>query len=327
MTQNDFGTLDPNTKSGTALASDLNDYRDAVNSSHSGSSRPPYAVAGMVWVDTTTNPWVYYMYDGTDDIQIGTFNTSTNTFTPANAGIASLVADTTPQLGGPLDTNGQQVGWSQGSDIASATTLTVPTDGNIFDITGTTTITGINTVGVGTFVVFQFDAALTLTHHATNLILPGGTNITTAAGDHALLWEYGAGTWKVLMYWPVAAGPNNVARLDVANLWTKQQRPLSAALVFDATQDWDLAAAQDATLTLTANCTFDAPTNQVAGTYYALRLNVGAGPYSVTSWNAVFKFPSATAPTLTATASAIDILVFRSDGTNMELVGLSQDVS
>jgi len=34
MAQYDFGTIDPNTKSGTALASDLNSWRNAVHSTH-----------------------------------------------------------------------------------------------------------------------------------------------------------------------------------------------------------------------------------------------------------------------------------------------------
>ena len=72
--------------------------------------------------------------------------------------------------------------------------------------------------------------------------------------------------------------------------------------------------------------TFSAPTNQVAGSYYTLRVNNGSGPYSISGWNAVFKFPGGTDPTSTATASAIDLFVFRSDGTNMELIGQSQDV-
>ena len=44
------------------------------------------------------------------------------------------------------------------------------------------------------------------------------------------------------------------------------------------------------------------------------------------SWNAVFHFAGGTAPTLTTTASAVDILVFRSDGTNMLEVGRQLDV-
>ena len=125
----------------------------------------------------------------------------------------------------------------------------------------------------------------------------------------------------------VQAHDADTAKTDVEQTWTKQQRPLTAALTFNATQTWDCDAAQDATLTLTNNVTaFSAPTNQVAGSYYSLRVNNGSGPYSISGWNAVFKFPGGTDPTSTATASAIDLYVFRSDGTNMELIGLSQDV-
>ena len=56
------------------------------------------------------------------------------------------------------------------------------------------------TKGVGTWMVLQFDAACILTHHATNLILPGGTNITTAAGDVGFFYEYGVGTWLCINY-------------------------------------------------------------------------------------------------------------------------------
>ena len=125
----------------------------------------------------------------------------------------------------------------------------------------------------------------------------------------------------------VQAYDANNALTDVAQTFTAQQRPLTAALTYNATQTWDCNAAQDATLTLTGNITtFSAPTNQVAGSYYTLRVNNGSGPYSISGWNAVFKFPGGTDPTSTATASAIDLFVFRSDGTNMELIGQSQDV-
>ena len=89
---------------------------------------------------------------------------------------------------------------AKGADVASATALALGSDGNFFDVTGTTTITSINTVGVGTTVTLQFDAALTLTHHATDLILPGGADITTAAGDRAIFTEYASGDWLCVVY-------------------------------------------------------------------------------------------------------------------------------
>ena len=116
------------------------------------------------------------------------------------SGIASIVEDTTPQLGGSLDTNSKAINESKGTDVASANALNLGADGNSFDITGTTAITSINTEGVGTKVVLHFDGALTLTHHATDLILPTGSNITTAAGDIATFYEYATGDWRCISY-------------------------------------------------------------------------------------------------------------------------------
>lgn len=81
--------------------------------------------------------------------------------------------------------------WVKGSDIASATTTNLTTaTGNGVHITGTTAITAV-TLGSGMWRAVIFDAALTLTHHATNNNLPGAANITTAAGDRALYWADG----------------------------------------------------------------------------------------------------------------------------------------
>jgi hypothetical protein len=89
--------------------------------------------------------------------------------------------------------------WTKGSDVASATALTLG-DGNYFDITGTTTVTSITTIAIGTTVKLHFDAALILTHSATDLVLPGGANITTAAGDEFEFTEYAAGDWRCTAY-------------------------------------------------------------------------------------------------------------------------------
>lgn len=118
-----------------------------------------------------------------------------------------LLADKSPQLGGPLDTNSQQVNWSKGADVASAAALTLGTDGNYFDITGTTAITSIGSLGIGTVVKLHFDGVLTLTHNATDLILPGAANITTAAGDEAEFIEYASGDWRCTNYQVAADSP------------------------------------------------------------------------------------------------------------------------
>jgi len=118
-------------------------------------------------------------------------------FSGNNGSINSIVEDTSPQLGGDLDANGHQVQWSKGADVASNGALAVGTDGNYFDVTGTTTITSINTTGgAGTLIKLHFDGACQLTHHASNLILAGAENFTTEAGDELEFVEYGSGTYR-----------------------------------------------------------------------------------------------------------------------------------
>ena len=51
-----------------------------------------------------------------------------------------------------------------------------------------------------------------------------------------------------------------------------------------------------------------------AGKSFLLKLRTGAGGYTVT-WSTV-KWPGGTAPTLTSTASRMDIFSFFADGTN-----------
>ena len=119
------------------------------------------------------------------------------------SGIA-LDLDSSPTLAAPLDTNGHTVQWSRGADVASAAELLVLTDGNSFDVTGTGTITGIETTAdafrVGSWILLQTNAACTFTHHATNLILPGAADITAAAGDMFMFQKYASGAWRMGPY-------------------------------------------------------------------------------------------------------------------------------
>lgn len=79
MSQFDFGTIDPNSKSGAQLALDLNKFRDALNSGHKGSVRPSYAQAGMLWVrETSSTQWDLMFFDGDTDFVLRSVNPTTN---------------------------------------------------------------------------------------------------------------------------------------------------------------------------------------------------------------------------------------------------------
>jgi hypothetical protein len=75
------------------------------------------------------------------------------------------------------------------------------------DITGTSTITGFDTVRAGIWKIVKFEGALTLTHNATNLILPGAANVTTADGDIAIFFSEGSGNWRCVSYFRAANQP------------------------------------------------------------------------------------------------------------------------
>ncbi len=99
MSQSDFGTIDPNTKNGTELASDLNSFRDALHTSHLGSSRPSYAVAGMIWIDNAGAPsWTIKTFDGSDDLTLFTLNIDTDVVGASFSTIALTDAGTTTSL-------------------------------------------------------------------------------------------------------------------------------------------------------------------------------------------------------------------------------------
>jgi hypothetical protein len=87
----------------------------------------------------------------------------------------------------------------KGGDIASASPTVIDTDGDYFDVTGTTSFTAF-TVAANRHFFLQFDGVLTMTHHATNLDLPGGADITTAAGDVAEFFSTGADTVQCVNY-------------------------------------------------------------------------------------------------------------------------------
>ena len=109
MAQDDYNI--PN-QSFPSFRSDLNSALSAINSSNSGTSRPSSAVAGTIWLDTsggaTAN--VLKFYDGSDDISLANINTTANTVDWIDSSVvADIVGDTSPQLGGNLDVNGNSI--------------------------------------------------------------------------------------------------------------------------------------------------------------------------------------------------------------------------
>ena len=118
-----------------------------------------------------------------------------------------------------------------------------------------------------------------------------------------------------------------IAGLSLAQEFTKTQNFDATTLTDGASISWDASANQVTSVTIAGSRTMAATTNMVDGAVYVLTvIQDGTGGYTM-SWNAVFKFAGATAPVVTATASARDTFVFISDGTNMYEIGRSQNIA
>lgn len=82
---------------------------------------------------------------------------------------------------------------------AATTDLGAATSQNIL-MSGSATITSFGTAPAGTERYIVFSSAVTLTHNATSLILPTGSNITTIARDSLRAVSLGSGNWRVTTY-------------------------------------------------------------------------------------------------------------------------------
>ena len=119
-----------------------------------------------------------------------------------------------------------------------------------------------------------------------------------------------------------------VAGINVAQEFTRTQNFNATTLTDAATIAWDAAQNQVTSVTLDGNRTFGAPTNQVDGAVYVLTIIQDAVTGGRTaSFNSVFKFAGGSAPTLSTATSAKAVLVFLSDGPNMQEIGRSLNIS
>ena len=210
-------------------------------------------------------------------------------------GIANVVEDTTPQLGGDLDVNGQDIVSTSNADIDI-----IPNG------------TGDINLGADTVQIGDNNADATLTTQGTgDLILNtnNGTNsgnITLADGANGDINFTTNGTGAIKF--------NDIAYI-----------PQQALTSSSNAVAWDAQAKPNAFHQTTENTTFSAPTNNIEGSFICLEINYN-GSHTI-AFNTVFEFAASTAPTFTSADGKTDILVFRYNGAVWQEVGRTLNLS
>jgi hypothetical protein len=187
-----------------------------------------------------------------------------------------------------------------GTTTSTAATITSGTVTNLASTTGTIATLNSTTGTIATLVASAGTFAGSLVNVTTGTI---GNLSTTLAGDLTI----SAGTATV---------GTRVAVVNTAQEYTAAHNFNATTLTSGASIAWDLAANQVARLVLSTNGTMADATNKVDGATYILLVTQGTGSNTL-DWNATYKFPGGTTPTLTTGSGKSDIFTFVSDGTSL----------
>jgi hypothetical protein len=195
--------------------------------------------------------------------------------------------------------------FGKGADVASAATLNLDTaTGNLLDVTGTTNITAV-TLAEGRQCLTRFTGALTITNGAS-LVLQGGANYTTAAGDMILWTGYASSVVRGVIF-PIGG----YARPNQNNTYTKAQRGTPVSLTQAATIAVDLSLGNNFYTTMTGNRTLGQPTNFAAGQSGSIEIIQDGTGSRTLAYHADWLFPGGTDPVLSTAAGATDLLCYQ----------------
>ena len=319
----------------SAFRTELNNILGALNTLHLGTSAPASLAAGSLWVDTSGGATAYILkfYDGSDSITLGTINTTANSVDWSDSSVTfDIVNDTSPQLGGDLDTNShniaiddahfikdengnEQIIFQTTSSAVNELEITngATGDGPILGASGETNVDlHIKPKGSGETVIGSGGASATLTSSgAYDLVLDtnkgsNSGNITITDGANGYIDITTNGTGKIKF--------NDLAYI-----------PQQAITSTSNAVAWDVQAKPNAYHITTENTTFSAPTNGVEGAFICLEINFN-GSHTI-GWNTVFEFAASTEPTETATDAKTDLHIFRYNGAIWQEVGRTLNLS
>lgn len=176
------------------------------------------------------------------------------------------------------------------SIVSGATTSIGTFNANTLSITGSATITSFGVAAAGVIRRVIFTGALTITHNAASLILPGGANISTSAGDVAVFLSTGSG-WRCVSY---------LSARSAVGIYDRQ--------ISMAASNIDLSAGYLFTKTISGATTLTLSNVPTSGALASFSLLLTAGGSSVVTWWPNIKWQNNTPPVLSSTGQ--DILGF-----------------
>ena len=190
------------------------------------------------------------------------------------------------------------------TDLANALTDSVAADGQ-------TTMTGNLKMGANKITGLA-DATL-ITDATTKGQMDTAIAAAVAAGVAGKQAEItaigilkGAGAGSI----SAATAGTDYAGISNVQTFTAGQRGEVTVLTSGSTVNTNLADSNNFSLTLATNATLANPTNIVAGQSGVITITQDATGSRTLAYGSYWKFAGATAPTLTTTASAVDVLVY-----------------